>query len=44
MTSRISYFDGAIFRRALKKTAPVWGLFALYELLLPFQLLANAQH
>lgn len=44
MTSRISCFDGAIFRRALKKTAPVWGLFALYELLLPFQLLSNAQH
>ena len=44
MTSRISCFDGALFRRALKRTAPVWGLFALYELLLPFQLLSNAQH
>lgn len=44
MTSKISCFDGALFRRALKKTAPVWSLFALYELLLPFGLLSNAQH
>ena len=39
MTSRISCFDRAVFRRALKKTAPVWILYTLYELLLPLQLL-----
>ena len=38
MTSKISCFDRAIFLRALKKTAPVWILFTLYELLLPLRL------
>lgn len=38
MTSRISCFDRAVFRRALKKTAPVWILYTLYELLLPLRL------
>lgn len=38
MTSKISCFDRAVFRRALKKTAPVWILYALYELLLPLRL------
>ena len=38
MTSKISYFDRAVFLRALKKTAPVWALFTLYQLLLPVQL------
>ena len=38
MTSKISCFDRAIFRRALKKTAPVWILYTLYELLLPLRL------
>lgn len=28
MTSKISCFDRAVFRRALKKTAPVWILYA----------------
>ena len=31
MTSKISCFDRAVFRRALKKTAPVWILYTLYE-------------
>ena len=35
MTSKNSCFDRAIFRRSLRRTAPVWGLFCLYELLLP---------
>lgn len=43
MTSRISRFDRAVFRRALKKTAPVWGLYALYELLLPLRLFSFCQ-
>lgn len=38
MTSKISCFDRAVFRRALKKTAPVWILYTLYELLLPLRL------
>ena len=38
MTSKISCFDHAVFRRALKMTAPVWILYALYELLLPLRL------
>lgn len=38
MTSKTSFFDPAIFRRSLRKTAPVWGLFAVYELLLPLRL------
>ena len=38
MTSKISCFDRAVFRRALKMTAPVWILYALYELLLPLRL------
>ena len=38
MTSKISCFDHAVFRRALKKTAPVWILYTLYELLLPLRL------
>ena len=38
MTSKILCFDRAIFRRALKKTAPVWILYTLYELLLPLRL------
>lgn len=38
MTSRISCFDRAVFRRALKKTVPVWILYTLYELLLPLRL------
>lgn len=33
-----SCFDRAIFRRSLRRTAPVWGLFCLYELLLPLRL------
>lgn len=44
MTSKISYFDRAVFLRALKKTAPVWALFTLYQLLLPVQLYAAYQH
>ena len=35
---KISCFDRAVFRRALKMTAPVWILYALYELLLPLRL------
>lgn len=42
MTSKISCFDHAVFRRALKKTAPVWILYALYELLLPLRLFSSA--
>ena len=38
MTSKISCFDHAVFRRALKMTAPVWILYTLYELLLPLRL------
>ena len=38
MTSKNSCFDRAIFRRSLRRTAPVWGLFCLYELLLPLRL------
>lgn len=38
MTSKISCFDRAVFRRALKKTAPAWILYTLYELLLPLRL------
>lgn len=38
MTSKILCFDHAVFRRALKMTAPVWILYALYELLLPLRL------
>lgn len=38
MTSKISCFDRAVFRQALKKTAPVWILYTLYELLLPLRL------
>lgn len=38
MTSKISCFDRAVFRRALKKTAPVWILYTLYELLLTLRL------
>ena len=38
MTSKISCFDRAVFRRALKMTAPVWILYTLYELLLPLRL------
>lgn len=38
MTSKHWCFDRTIFRRALKKTAPVWILFTLYELLLPLRL------
>ena len=38
MSSKISCFDRAVFRRALKKTAPVWILYTLYELLLPLRL------
>ena len=38
MTSKISCFDRAVFRRALKKTAPVWILYTLYGLLLPLRL------
>ena len=38
MTSKISCFDRAVFRRALKKTAPVWILYTLYELLVPLRL------
>ena len=38
MTSKILCFDRAVFRRALKKTAPVWILYTLYELLLPLRL------
>ena len=38
MTSKISCFDHAVFQRALKKTAPVWILYTLYELLLPLRL------
>ena len=38
MKSKISCFDRAVFRRALKKTAPVWILYTLYELLLPLRL------
>lgn len=38
MTSKISCFDRAVFRPALKKTAPVWILYTLYELLLPLRL------
>ena len=40
MTSKNSCFDRAIFRRSLRRTAPVWGLFCLYELLLPLRLLS----
>ena len=43
MTSKISCFDHAVFRRALKKTAPVWILYALYELLLPLRLFSFCQ-
>ena len=43
MTSRISCFDRAVFRRALKKTAPVWILYTLYELLLPLRLFSFCQ-
>lgn len=43
MTSKISCFDRAIFLRALKKTAPVWILFTLYELLLPLRLFSFCQ-
>lgn len=38
MTSKNSCFDRAIFRRSLRRTAPIWGLFCLYELLLPLRL------
>ena len=38
MTSKNSCFDRAIFHRSLRRTAPVWGLFCLYELLLPLRL------
>ena len=38
MTSKTSCFDRAIFRRALRKSMPVWGLFAVYEVLLPLRL------
>lgn len=40
MTSRISYFDGAIFRRSLKKTLPLWLFYLLvWMALLPTNLL-----
>ena len=29
MTSKNSCFDRAIFRRSLRRTAPVWGLYCL---------------
>lgn len=38
MMSKISCFDRAVFRRALKKTAPIWILYTIYELLLPLRL------
>lgn len=41
MTSRISYFDGAIFRRSLKKTLPLWLFYLLvWMALLPANLLS----
>lgn len=43
MTSKISCFDRAVFRRALKKTAPVWILYTLYELLLPGRLVLHGR-
>ena len=43
MTSKNSCFDRAIFRRSLRRTAPVWGLFCLYELLLPLRLYSSCR-
>ena len=41
MTSKISYFDGALFRRSLKKTLPLWVCyFLLWLFLLPGNLLS----
>lgn len=41
MTSKISYFDGALFRRSLKKTLPLWVCyFLLWLFLLPGSLLS----
>ena len=41
MTSKISYFDGALFRRSLRKTLPLWVCyFLLWLFLLPGSLLS----
>lgn len=40
MTSKISFFDRALCRRAVKTSAPVWLIYTAYELILPFQLYA----
>lgn len=40
MTSKISYFDGAIFRRSLRKTLPLWiGYFLIWLFILPATLM-----
>ena len=41
MTSKISYFDGAIFRRSLRKTLPLWiGYFLIWLFILPTALMS----
>ena len=40
MTSKISCFDRAVFRRSVRRTLPLWILLACYCLLLPLRLLS----
>ena len=40
MTSKISCFDRAVFRRSVRRTLPLWVLLACYCLLLPLRLLS----
>lgn len=43
MTSKASFFDRAICRRSVRRTAPAWLLYTIYMLMLPIRLYSYCQ-